>query len=202
MAEGSTYNPETDLKSHEPSKDWTLSQLRIEHERLGSPVSYRESPTRLSITCRTPGRLKYFVGLALVLVGVAATAVWLPIRSPADLNVVSYSALAGFTLIFLALLGRAVRRHRIVLRSSGLSYGAWPALPGSATRLTLQQIKRFKVRKLSAGYELAVHTRNKQKLTMIPGIERHRDAFLMAMLLIEHVKQQRAAQGMADDSAE
>lgn len=202
MAEGTLYHPESDLKSHDPSKDWTLDQLRVEHQRLGSPVSYSESPKSLHIRFSLPGRLKHIVGIALVVIGLVATCIWLPIRRPADLNIVSISAMVLFGLALLYLLLGLMRCYKIVLTGKGLRYGHAPAMPGSSQKLTLQQIKRFKVRKLSAGYELAVHTRRKEKLTMIPGIERHRDAFLMAMLLIEHVKRQRAAQGVADDGVE
>ncbi len=176
---------------------WTLDEHLAEHRRLPTAVKFVDHQPGLSIRHRTPGRWKAWVGLALLvggIVGLAAMGGWPMIR---EQPIWLYGGGLVVLTVALWILGHATAASRIVLNIAGLRSTAWP--PGSGGErftVALADIRRFKVARSKVhnapAYQLHLHTRRGEQHTLIPRIVHKRDAYLMAMLLIEHVKRLRA----------
>lgn len=179
---------------------WTLDEHLAEHRRLPSRVKFsQEVDGSLSVSHAVVGRWKGWVGLALLpLPGAALLALgfWPVIRENA---VMLYGGLAVMAALSLLALSKITAVSRVRLNGAGCLARSWPpgVAPGGSARVvvSLDNVRRFKVGKTQyrsrVVYELHLHTRAGEQHTLIPRIPLKRDAYLMAMLLIDHVKRLR-----------
>ncbi|MEM8739752.1 MAG: hypothetical protein AAGG38_14915 [Planctomycetota bacterium] len=193
-----------DLDFDDPSKPprpkgqgdgWTLEEHLAEHRRLATAVTFSDEPKILVATHRSPGRLKYWIALAGLglLVGGAFAANLVPALGRFTITHYCAAVVAGCLAVILLYRGSA--HTKMGLNQVGLVSRPWPPVPGIGVAIPLSKIRRFKVHKTDfkgqPAYELSLLTRDDTEHRLIPRITLKRDAYLLAMLLIDRVKRQR-----------
>ncbi|MEO1235817.1 MAG: hypothetical protein AAFX76_03405 [Planctomycetota bacterium] len=174
---------------------WTLEQHITEHGRLPTAVTFRDDPKILIATHRTPGRTKFWVGLGVLLAAVVGAFVAGLVPGFADWGVphIAGAVVAGCMTVVLTY--QALAHTKMGLNKVGLIARPWPPVPGIGVAVPLRKIRRFKVNKKTRDgqvvYELMLLTRDQEEHRIIPQILLKRDAYLLAMLLIDRVKRQR-----------
>ena len=174
---------------------WTLHEHLVEHARLPTAVEIDDQPQLLVVTHSTPGRLKFFIALAVLLV--AALAAWMLKLIPpfAQFGPTHWAIGISIIALIVATVYASLAHTKMGINHNGLIARPWPYVPGIGVVVPLKQIRRFKVNKIdrrgSTRYELHVLTNQNAQHRMIPHIVRKRDAYLMAMLLIDRVKRIR-----------
>ncbi|MEM1108283.1 MAG: hypothetical protein AAGH99_06295 [Planctomycetota bacterium] len=178
---------------------WTLDQHLTEHKRLPTWVTINETPKVLVVSHVTPGRRKFWFALGGVIAGIIT--VWLmgwvpPIN---EFGVVQAAIAVGTLALLVASIYASFAHTRMGINQIGLIARPWPPVPGIGTAVPLNNIRRFKVEKPdqseSGRYQLYVLTRDEKTHLIVPSIPLKRDAYLMAMLLIDRVKKYRGGLG-------
>lgn len=178
---------------------WTLDQHLIEHQRMATGVTIHDSSKILVVSHATPGRLKFYIALGVLFVGIIAAWMmgWVPAIS--DFGIVQIAIALAVVSLFVATIYASLSHTRMGINTVGLIARPWPPVPGIGVAVPLKQIRRFKVNKLgsrdSANYELLVVTRDDKEQLIVPNIPLKRDAYLLAMLLIDRVKKMRGGLG-------
>jgi hypothetical protein len=131
--------------------------------------------------------------LGLLVAG--AGAAWFTglIPSFADFGITHWAIGASILALFVATIYASLSHTKMGINHNGLIARPWPYVPGIGVIVPLGKIRRFKVNKIEergkpTRFELYVLTTEREELRMIPHIVRKRDAYLMAMLLIDRVK--------------
>ncbi|MEM9913792.1 MAG: hypothetical protein AAF911_02400 [Planctomycetota bacterium] len=178
---------------------WTLDQHLIEHQRLATWVSINETPKVLVVSHVTPGRRKFWFALAAVIIGIIT--VWAVGLVPplSQFGIVQIAIAVGTLALLVASVYASFAHTRMGINKVGLIARPWPPVPGIGTAVPLNNIRRFKVNRPqeseTSHYELVVLTRDEKSHVIVPNIPLKRDAYLMAMLLIDRVKKHRGAAG-------
>ncbi|MEM9419590.1 MAG: hypothetical protein AAGA25_11160 [Planctomycetota bacterium] len=179
---------------------WTLDQHLIEHKRMATWVSIKDSPEILIVSHITPGRRKFWVALAGVIGGIIA--VWAMGLVPpiTEFGVVQIAIAIGTLALLVASIYASFAHTRMGINKIGLIARPWPPVPGLGVAVPLNNIRRFKVNKPGEGdskkfYELIVLTKDDNQHIIVPNIPLKRDAYLLAMLLIDKVKKYRGGLG-------
>lgn len=178
---------------------WTLDQHLIEHQRMATWVSISETPKVLVVSHTTPGRRKFWFALGGLIVGLIV--VWAMGLVPpiSEFGVVQIAIAIGATALLVASVYASFAHTRMGINKVGLIARPWPPVPGVGTAVPLSNIRRFKVNKPSESetpnYELVVLTNDGKSQVIVPNIPLKRDAYLMAMLLIDRVKKHRGGVG-------
>lgn len=174
---------------------WTLDEHLAEHRRLPSAVNILDEHDQLTIRHHSPGRWVYWTALLVVAGLVAASFVMKKWPAFGDFTGAHWGGLAGLALLLVGLLLAAITETRMVLNDTGLFVRRWPFWPGSRVSVPLSSVRRFKVEKPGKGkkavYHLNLLTQEEDRYRIVPRIKLKRDAYLLAMLLIERVKQRR-----------
>ena len=178
---------------------WTLDQHLIDHHRLATWVSINETPKVLVVSHVTPGRRKFWFALAAVIIGsITAWAVGL-VPPLSEFGVVQIAIAVGTLALLVASVYASFAHTRMGINKVGLIARPWPPVPGIGTAVPLNNIRRFKVNRpeesATPNYELVVLTKDEKKHIIVPNIPLKRDAYLMAMLLIDRVKKHRGGAG-------
>lgn len=175
---------------------WTLNKHLAEHQRLNSAVKLSDQSRRLVIRHRPPRAVLSLIGAALVVVGFGVASALEILPRHDAWNPVHYVAVGLGVAATAALFLAGLSRNVVVLTNKGLIATKRPVGTTAKVSATLQNIRRFKVEKSLNGqttrYHLKLLTRSDGKHTIVPQIKLKRDAYLMAMLLIERVKERRA----------
>ena len=174
---------------------WTLDQHLKEHARLPTAVSISSRTDLLMVSHSTPGRVKFWIALGVLVV--AATTAWLLnlVPSFSFTSIAHYAVGLSILALLVATLYASFAHTRMGINRNGLIARPWPYVPGIGVAVPLTSIRRFKVNKLEDNdrYELLVLTREGKEHRIVPQIVRKRDAYLLAMLLIDRVKKLRAS---------
>ena len=173
---------------------WTLDQHLSEHARLPTAVTISPRTDLLMVSHSTPGRLKFWIALGVLIVG--ALVAWFSgvVPSFSFTSVAHYAVGLSILALFVATLYASAAHTRMGINKNGLIARPWPYVPGIGVAIPLNQIRRFKVNKVveHKHYELMALTREGKEHRIVPHIVRKRDAYLLAMLLIDRVKKLRA----------
>ncbi|MEM9883490.1 MAG: hypothetical protein AAF800_11280 [Planctomycetota bacterium] len=175
---------------------WTLDQHLIEHRRLPSAVSISDTPKILICSHATPGRAKFWVALGVLVVGAVGAFVAGVMPPLADFGVMHWAIGLSIVSLLVATCYASFAHTRMGLNHVGLVARPWPPVPGIGVAVPLKQVRRFKVNKVEEGgqvkhYELQVLTREGEAHRIVPNVPLKRDAYLLAMLLIDRVKKLR-----------
>ena len=200
MSEAGSYDLTAEIENDKPAPrgrgdGWTLDQHLSEHRRLKTAVKLLDETQQLTILHRSPGRLKYWGAFGVVLGGLAGALVAEMLPLPGGWNATHYLVVGGVLLALVGLWMAAVTKTQVVLSDTGLFVRRRPFWPGSRVSVPLSSIRRFKVEKAGKSkntiYELLLLTKEEDRHAIVPKIILKRDAYLLAMLLIERVKQRR-----------
>lgn len=178
---------------------WTLDQHLIEHQRMATGVTINDTPKILVVSHDTPGRTKFWVALGFLIVAIAGTWYmgWVPRLS--EFGVVQIAVAFSVLSLLVATIYASFSHTRMGINNIGLIARPWPPVPGIGVAVPLKEIRRFKVNKLSTrestNYELLVITNDGKEQLIVPNIPLKRDAYLIAMLLIDRVKKLRGGVG-------
>lgn len=178
---------------------WTLDQHLIEHKRMATWVTISETPKVLVVSHTTPGRRKFWFALGAVILGIIT--VWAIGLIPpiTEFGVVQIAIAIGTFALLIASVYASFAHTRMGINPVGLIARPWPPVPGIGTAVPLSNIRRFKVNKPeesdTPNYELVVLTKDEKQHIIVPNIPLKRDAYLMAMLLIDRVKKHRGGPG-------
>ncbi|MBB6430384.1 hypothetical protein [Algisphaera agarilytica] len=179
---------------------WTLDQHLTEHQRMATWVSINDSPKILIVSHITPGRRKFWFALGAVIIGIIT--VWgLGLVPPiTEFGVVQIAITIGTLALLVASIYASFAHTRMGINKVGLIARPWPPVPGLGVAVPLNNIRRFKVNKPGEGeskdfYELVVLTKDDEQHLIVPKIPLKRDAYLLAMLLIDKVKKYRGGLG-------
>jgi hypothetical protein len=193
----STYDLSREIakESRRPSGQgdgWTLDQHLVEHQRMPTAVTIVRKPDLLMVSHDSPGKLKFWIALGLLVVGAVAAVFAGLIPAFSAFSVTHYAIAVSIIALFGATIYASVAHTRMGINKNGLISRPWPYVPGIGVIVPLKQIRRFKVNKLETDgtpkYELYVLTKDDKEHRLIPHIVLKRDAYLMAMLLIDRVK--------------
>lgn len=201
MSEAESYDLTAEVESDKPvprgrGDGWTLDQHLAEHRRLATAVKLLDEIDQLTILHRSPGRLKYWGALGVV-IGVLAGAFVIEMlpTAPGEWTSTHYGILGAAAVVLIGLWMAAVAKTQLLLNDTGLFIRRRPFWPGSRVSVPLSSVRRFKVEKpgksKSSAYQLLLLTKEEDRHTIVPKITLKRDAYLLAMLLIERVKQHR-----------
>ncbi len=173
---------------------WTLDQHLTEHARLPTAVNISSRIDLLMVSHSTPGRVKFWIALGLLIVAssIAWFLGWVPKFSFTSVS--HYAVGLSILALFVATLYASAAHTRMGINKNGLIARPWPYVPGIGVAVPLKSVRRFKVNRVEKHkkYELLVITKEGKELRIVPHIVRKRDAYLLAMLLIDRVKKLRA----------
>ncbi len=178
---------------------WTLDQHLIEHQRMATWVTIHETPKVLVVSHTTPGRRKFWFALAGLIVGLIV--VWSMGLVPpiSEFGIVQIALAIGTFALLVASVYASFAHTRMGINKIGLIARPWPPVPGVGIAVPLSNIRRFKVNtpkeSSTPNYELTVLTNDGKSQVIVPNIPLKRDAYLMAMLLIDRVKKHRGGVG-------
>lgn len=203
MSPPSSYNLTDAIKSEKAKPEprgrgdgWTLDQHLAEHRRLATAVKLRDEAEQLTILHRSPGGLIYWGAFGVVIGGLAGALVinMIP-TTPGDWQATHYGIIGGVAVVLIALFMAAISKTQVRLNDTGIFVRRRPFWPGSRISVPISSIRRFKVEKpgksKGSAYQLLLLTREDDRYAIVPKIKLKRDAYLLAMLLIERVKERR-----------
>ncbi|MEM7625122.1 MAG: hypothetical protein AAF333_05785 [Planctomycetota bacterium] len=200
MSDAGSYNLTAEVENDKPvprgrGDGWTLDQHLAEHRRLKTAVKLIDETEQLTILHRSPGRLKYWGVLGVVIGALAGAFAMEILPGPGDWSATHYGLVGAALLLLIGLWIAAVAKTQIRLNDTGLFVRRRPFWPGSRVSVPLSSVRRFKVEKpekrKGSTYKLLLLTKEEDRYAIVPNIILKRDAYLLAMLLIERVKQRR-----------
>lgn len=174
----------------------TLPEAVRDHERDKelSAVLYKEfKPAGVAIRYSEgipPGARKIRI-LAGGFLALLCGSYMLAAISPEARNTIVLAVCAVGLLIALYLIFSAIAHHQVRLDKLGLVSRPKPFGTGPKVKATFKQIRRFRVKKAGKKkkrYNLMLVDRDRREHLMVKNIPRKPDAYLMALLLIEHTK--------------
>lgn len=178
---------------------WTLDQHLIEHQRMATWVTIHDTPKVLVVSHTTPGRRRFWFALGGLIVALIALWVMGLVPPITEFGIKEIAITIGTLTLLVASVYASFAHTRMGINNIGLIARPWPPVPGIGVAVPLKHIRRFKVEKISSSdssnYKLLVLTRDDKQHLIVPNIPLKRDAYLMAMLLIDRVKKLRGGVG-------